>query len=215
MSGKTSSKRMLIINAIVLPILVLGIGMWLSTKIHRSNQPPVLKAGTMLKEPVVLQPFTLIDENGQPFTNASLKGHWSMIFFGFTNCPMVCPTTLTQLNNAYKILEKIDDKRLPKVVFISVDPERDTPRKIKAYLAKLNPAFTGATGKQKNLDKLTSSLGIMYAKAMKSNEINYNISHSGVILVTNPDGNWVAVLSTPHDGKIIAKDILILQKHNT
>jgi len=214
MSDKNSSKRLLIIST-VLAILVLCLGAWLSTRIQRPHKSAVLEGGTMLKEAVVLRPFKLIDDNGQPFTNKNLKGHWSLIFFGFTNCPMICPTTLAQLNIAYKTLEKIGSKQLPKVVFISVDPERDTPKIIKAYLAKLNPAFIGVTGKKKSLEKLTQTLGIMFAKAMKSNEENYDINHSGTILVTNPDGNWIAVLSTPHKGEIIAKDMLKLQQHNT
>lgn len=213
MSRKINNKRMLIINVVVLAVLVLGLGIWLSTKTQSPKPSVALERGTMLLPPVALERFNLVDDNGQPFTKNNLKGHWSLIFFGFTNCPMVCPTTLTELNKAYQSLKQANSKQMPTVIFISVDPERDTAKKIKTYLANFNPQFVGATGNKESIDKLTKNLGIMYAKAKKSNEENYDVSHSGTLLIINPEGDWAAILTSPHDGKTIARDFLKIQQY--
>ncbi len=208
MSKEASNKRILLFSVILIAILVSILGLWLFKQVHR----PTLKNGTMLQHPVVLKQFNLIDKNGKPFTNANLKGHWSLIFFGFTNCPSMCPATLAQMNKAYKKLKtERSGTKLPNVYFISVDPKRDTSKKIKAYLAKFNPAFNGATGSKESIDSLTKNLGVAYAKATKSNDKNYDINHSGMILVINPNGEWIGVLSAPHDGETIARDFVGIQ----
>jgi len=210
----TTSKRILMVNGIAIIVLALGLGIWLSVKTHRPNQPLALQGGTILKEPVSLKEFNLTDFNGKPFTNESLKGHWTLIFFGFINCPMICPTTLAQLNNAYKEWQQSDTGVLPKMVFISIDPDRDTPKELKAYLAKFNPAFIGVTGNKAALSHLTKNLGIMYAKIKKPNTKNYDITHSTRILVINPDGEWAAILSAPRNGNILASNMLRIQREN-
>ncbi len=192
---------------ILIAIVALALGIWLQSDIHKSKKPLAIKNGTVLARPVPLKPFTLTSDEGKPFTNNSLKGHWSLLFFGFTSCPMICPTTLSELNKAYDTL-RLNKKKPPQIVFISVDPKRDSNSRIHNYLANFNSHFIGVTGDASQIDKLTKTVGIAYLKSKKSGEKNYQIEHSGAILVINPKGEWVALLRAPHSGDAIAKDFL-------
>lgn len=103
--------------------------------------------GVILPSPKEIENFKLTDNLGKPFSKKNLQGHWTMMFFGFTNCGMVCPTTLASLNEMYKTLQKeLSDNQLPQVLLISVDPERDSVEKMNEYVTTFNPHFTGARG---------------------------------------------------------------------
>ena len=214
MEKGTIIQRQLWITVITVALLALVLGIWLHTQSsNKSVQSSRLQNGTMLPKPYVLNSFQLTDDQGRPFTNDTLRGHWSLLFFGFTHCPMMCPTTLAKLNDAYKELRQLDNENLPQVVFISIDPDRDSAKQIKYYLSNFNDNFVGATGSKGQLKQLTQSLGIVYMKAIKSGEEDYNIEHSGSILVINPLGEWVAVLSPPQDGHMIAQEFMRIQTH--
>ena len=187
---------------------------WLLTKLDRQRKPIQITNGTVLSIPNKIMPFKLIDEDGKAFTNANLKGHWSMLFFGFTRCPMMCPKTLSELNKAYLNLEQQKlVKYLPQIIFVSVDPDHDTPSVIKKYVQSFNVNFIGITGTQKQIKNFTKRLGIVYAKSIKSDGSDYDINHSGAILIINPDGKWRALLNFPHKSDIIVKDFVIIQKN--
>jgi len=210
---KDNSKRWSISLIIILAALfALIIGAWIQHQTHKRTKPIALNNGTILPTPLAIKSFSLTDDNGKPFTQANLKGHWSLLFFGFTHCPIICPTTLAELNKAYQRLQSSDAKTVPQVVFISIDPERDTAQKIHTYLNNFNNNFVGATGDKTQLNQLTKQLGIAYMKATKSGAKNYDVEHSGAILVLNPKGEWVALLSAPHSGKEIAQSFLRIQQ---
>ncbi len=207
------TRRLLCITTVIAAaLLALAIGLWLQTSANRPAKSVALANGTVLPTPYGITPFKLTNTQGKIFNNKNLRGHWTLIFFGFTHCPMICPTTLSELNKAYQQLKVEDRKSLPKILFVSIDPERDTAPVIKSYLANFNKNFSGVTGNKEELDSLTKQLGIAYMKATKSNEKNYNIEHSGSILVVNPNGEWVAVLSSPKNGNTIAEDFMRIQK---
>ncbi len=167
-----------------------------------------LQSGTALPHPQNLAPFQLSDMNGQSFTNKDLLGHWSLVFFGFTRCPAICRTSLAELAHAVKLLPP--GASVPQIVFISIDPDHDSAQTIKKYVSKFNAAILGATGSPLQLEALTKPVGIMFAKI--PTQQNYTMSHSDIILVVNPRGEWVAVLTPPHQDNQIANDLAVIQK---
>lgn len=165
--------------------------------------------GTFLTPPQNITEFTLTDNHGNPFTKESLKGHWTMMFFGFTNCGMVCPTTMDALNKMYKIMEKeLPNNQLPQVTFISVDPDRDTIEKINDYINSFNPHFVGARAEIAETIAFEKQLHIVAAKLEVDGQgkNQYTINHTAEILLFNPNGQVQALLSYPHEPEQMVKD---------
>ncbi len=214
MAAVTPSRPRYMFWLIGIAILALLFGLWAQHNIGKKpNKPLILAAGTLFPQPRPLSPFQLTDDHNKPFTNDNLKGHWSLIFFGFTHCPMLCPTTLSTLNQTYQTLAQAKQQPMPQVVFVSVDPERDTSAKIRHYLISFNKSFVGATGKKANIDALTQEFNVMYAKVMASSDAEaneYSIDHSGTVLLVDPNGQLYAVFTTPHDPQKIAADIAMI-----
>jgi len=214
MSVTSKNGRYFLVGIIIVAILALLFGLWVHHNFGNRIKNPAdlnLAKATVLPQPKNLTPFQLTTDNKQVFTNNNLKGHWSLLFFGFTNCPELCPTTLATLNKMYQILQHDKQNPMPQVVFISVDPKRDTPQKIADYLLGFNKNFIGTTGNQQQLDQLTQELNVMYAKIMaNSTDQNYSVDHSGTILMTNPQGQLYAVFTTPHDPQALAQDVRVI-----
>ncbi|MDC0167998.1 SCO family protein [bacterium] len=149
--------------------------------------------------------FSLKDMNNKIITQESFNGPLTAIFFGFTNCPDVCPMTLNKMDI---VLDKLKNKKNLKVFFISVDPERDTPEVIKNYLSNFDNNFIGITGEAEKIFLLYQSWGIMSKKVFSENG-EYNIDHSSpVILLKN--GKYVATISHRDD---IKSSLKILKKY--
>lgn len=205
-------KRRAIFIGLIICIIALGFALWLHfTRHSKQENTSHLQQGTAFPAAIALEAFQLTDGNNKPFTNKNLKGHWSLFFFGFTRCPKVCPTTLSILNKAYQILEKADPNNLPHVVFISVDPKRDSPKATMQYAKRFNKHFIGVTGNKASIDGLTKNLGIMHAVAQKSGEPGYQINHSGTIIVINPKGQWAGILMPPFNANVMANDFMAMQ----
>jgi len=172
--------------------------------------------GFILPKSREIQDFHLTDHTGKAFTKAELKGHWTFLFFGFTNCPMICPTTMASLNKMYQLLEKeIPKEYLPEVVMISVDPEEDSSARMQSYVTAFNPHFKGARGdivETENLEKELhiAAIKMQLPKQDKETKERYTINHSAEILVFNPEGKLQAYLSYPHEPKKMAKDYQVL-----
>lgn len=172
----------------------------------QQKNPTNLTNGTLFSTDYKIKPFELIDDNGKAFTIKNLKGSWSLLFFGFTQCPMMCPSTLSELNKAYDLLKKENffGKSL-QIVFISVDPEHDTPAVLKKYISSFNSSFIGVTGTKSQVDEFTKQFGIFYEK-IKNKNSDSEINHSGAILIISPSAKWKAILSFPHHANTIAED---------
>ncbi len=167
--------------------------------------------GTLLDTPRVVSPFVLTGVDDVPFNNASLKGNWTMVFFGFTNCGSICPTTMAELGKMYHRLEKKGTKKLPQVVMISVDPERDNLDKLSHYVKAFDPHFYGARGDEKSINAMTKEMGLAYAKiAIPGDPQNYDIEHTGTVMLFNPKGELTAFFTMPHYASMLAKDYLLL-----
>jgi protein SCO1/2 len=168
--------------------------------------------GTYLENPRAINQFKLIGIDQKAFDNSSLIDQWTLIFFGFTNCSYLCPTTMSELGKMYRILEKKGIKNLPHVVMISLDPYRDDQEKLAHYVTSFHPNFYGVRGDELSIKSMTREMGIAYAKVMDKDDESgsYDVQHSGALMLFNPKGELSAFFTTPHHGDLLAKDYLLL-----
>ena len=164
----------------------------------RSHSGPItLLTGTMLEPRRALGDFSLLDHHGAAFTPQSLKGRWSLLFFGYTNCPDLCPTTLTALAAMDKSLRSDASSVRPQVVFVSVDARRDTPAVLARYVPYFNPGFLGVTAAdQPTVEKFARHLGVSVIIG-EEHDGTYSVDHSGAIFAVAPDGQLAAILTGP------------------
>jgi len=162
-----------------------------------SHKPPVVLAtGVMLVPSRALADFSLIDNQGRSFGAANLRGHWSLMFFGYTNCPDFCPTTLTTLAAMEKRLRAAKAES-PQVIFVSVDAKRDTPAQLAKYVPYFDPDFIGLTAAdQPAIERQAKKWGVA-VMIEPASDGNYTVDHSGAMFVINPAGNLAAILSGP------------------
>ena len=144
----------------------------------------------MTPAPTAPPPIRLTDADGKPLTLADLKGQYTWIYFGFANCPDVCPAAMSFMADEYKRL-KHPERVTP--LFISVDPKRDTPAKLKQYAAYYHPDLRAATGDKAELDPFARALGAAYViDPPKPGTKDYNVSHTNLVFVIDPEGRYVA-----------------------
>ncbi len=163
-----------------------------------------------LPEPRVIADFALVDDEGQPFSLDRLRGHWTLLFFGFTHCPDVCPSALYDLSMIRKKLQQEYPEKAEnlEILFVSLDPERDTPERLKTYVEYFDPAFTGVTGPQAQLAPLAMQLGIAYRiEEHEPGSQNYNVDHSASILLMNPAARLHGVFPAPHSSDPITAEL--------
>lgn len=182
-----------------------GVLMWMSK--HEPAATPSTSTLIVLPQQRVITGFDLIDDRGQKFTINDLRGHWSMIFFGFSHCPDICPGTLNDMKAIKEAFdwEHPDAAPLLQVVFISVDPERDTPTELKQYVDYFHPGFKGVTGTEEDLARLAEQMGITYSvEKHEPGDMRYDIEHTASVLLTNPQGRLYGIFPAPHNpGKMI------------
>lgn len=157
-----------------------------------------LSTGTFLAPSRAVPDFTLIDNHGRPFDSAGLRGRWSMLFFGYTNCPDFCPATLSTLAAMEKRLRAANAAVLPQVIFVSVDAKRDTPAQLDKYVPYFDSQFIGLTAAdQPRIEAVAKQLGVAVS-IQQGNDGNYTVDHSGAIFVLDPDGRITAILTGPY-----------------
>lgn len=198
-------------GAVLAAVIALATGYWLSD--YLLGRPPDLSGlhATVLSQPRDVQPFKLVDHTGKTFDNRALLDRWSFIFFGYTHCPDVCPTTLSVLNSVARKLEGLENQL--QFVFISIDPVRDTPEKLGQFVSYFNGTFIGATGTDDAINALTRQLGVIYARVEeKPGTDNYLMDHSASVLLFDPAGHFHAVFTPPLDAVDIASDFRIISK---
>ncbi|MBW3566631.1 MAG: SCO family protein [Proteobacteria bacterium] len=172
-------------------------------------EPAQLVAGTKLETPRPLPAFQLVRDDESPFTRADFEGEWQLVFFGFTHCPDVCPNTLFLLD---RVVEQLDnaDHVAPEVVFVSVDPERDTPEQVKQYVEYFNDDFVGVTAHgsddgMENLQRLTQAMSVAYEFHPEGD--SYEVIHSSAVLLVNPEAEMHALFTPPLNAADIAADL--------
>lgn len=200
--------RKLIPVAVVAALaLVLGFGLY-AWRQASPEQAPQTRSATVLPTPRALPEFSLVDQHGRPFGRTRLQGEWSLLFFGFTNCPDICPNTLGLLQAVTSRL----GPTAPRVVFISVDPSRDTPPVMKEYVAYFNTGFIGVTGPEAELKKLADALYMPYAHVPAGTGNEYQVEHSGALVLLNPQAEAVAYFSPPLAPEPIVADLRTIVK---
>jgi protein SCO1/2 len=177
---------------------IIGVAGLAASLLWRHRAPAVdLTTGTFITPSRELPDFSLIDQQGRPFGSANLHKHWSMLFFGYTNCPDLCPTTLTTLAAMQKRLRAAKAPVLPQVIFVSVDAKRDTPAQMAKYVPYFDPDFVGLTAAdQPSIEAVAKKLGVAVI-LQPTSDGNYSVDHSGAIFVVDPGGRLTAILSGP------------------
>ena len=199
-----------IIMIIVLVAITLGFS---ASLLFFQNKPLVLQSATWFgQQAKELPAFSLVDHHNQPFDNQSVKGKWQLLFFGYTHCPDICPDTLNMLSNMMKHIDDESVKDKFQVTFVSVDPERDDLVKMKTYVEYFNNRFVSARADIDKVNILTDALGILHYIEKSDDGSNYEVAHSGALALLNPQGQYAAVFSSPHDSKKIAHDLTQLSK---
>lgn len=170
------------------------------------NAIPNELMGVLRPGPKQLQQFNLVDHNNKPFKLERLKDKWTFMFFGYTFCPDICPTTMSALTATISQLKNNPEAAKDvQVVFVSVDPQRDTLEKLANYIGYFNQEFIGVTGERAKLDVLVAQTGAGYAIEPETAPGEYLISHTSAIFLTNPDGELIASFSQPHYPATIAE----------
>lgn len=170
--------------------------------------------GTYLAKPIPINNFYLTDQYGKPFKRENLKGHWSMMFFGFTQCGYVCPVTLNELNHMYHDLKKtLSNKDLPTIIFVTVDPERDSVTEMRKYMKSFDNHFIGAQAGLMETEKLEHQLHITAVKIREKDQPkdDYTMNHSVEILLFNPEAELQAYLAYPHKAKQLEKEYQLIR----
>lgn len=191
----------------IIAIALVGGGWFLMRGYSEFYRQP--EHATVLPSPRALPDFTLVDHNGGTFTRNSLKGAWHLMFFGFTQCPDVCPATLSLLTETNRAMAVDGESTLPDIVLISVDPERDTVDALKSYVSHFGDRVIGLTGDLDQVGQLTSRLGIYFAKRPTPGG-GYSVDHSAAVLVINPEAELQALFSAPKTVAELAHDLPLI-----
>ncbi|MFC6633925.1 SCO family protein [Microbulbifer taiwanensis] len=185
-------------------ILVLFMGAVVAGFLHKMGQPRVitdtelrLNGAVKLERPRILDNFELLADSGSAFRTESLNGRWTLVFFGFTHCPDVCPTTLATLNNFYQALDE-QTRADTDILLVSVDPKRDRPEQLRDYVRYFNADFRGVTGEFLSLKRFANQLNVPFNK-VPLDDGNYTIDHGSQVVLINPRGHYHAFFKAPLD----------------
>ena len=175
-------------------------GFWLARELDSSG--PELASGTWLPQPKTIADFQLTDNSGQPFSRLNLQGKPTLVFFGFTHCPDVCPTTLVKLAQAKKTAH------IPglNVVFVTVDPARDTQKLVGLYVHAFDPDFVGLTGDEKTIDTMAHNFGVAVNKVDLPGG-DYTMDHTAAVFLLNTHGQVAGIFTPPFDTPKLAQDL--------
>lgn len=155
--------------------------------------------------------FNLLDQNGDAFTAENLQDKWTLIFFGYTYCPDVCPLTLATISQFSQLLEGSEYAVDTQVVMVSVDPLRDTAEKLVDYMAFFNKDYVGVTGEYIDIFNLASQLNVAFSYQPAENE-DYLVSHSGEIILINPNGHFQGFFKVPHSPNIMQENYISVRE---
>ncbi|CAI8701621.1 SCO family protein [Pseudomonas chlororaphis] len=207
-----TQKTVFILVALVALVLGLTVNKVLTGK-NQGDPTALIDAGIiLLPQSRNLPDVKMTDQEGQPVLLNELKGKWSLLFFGYTFCPDICPTTLAQLRQIKSELPKEAVDNL-QVVLVSVDPNRDTPQQLKQYLGYFDKDFKGLTATSvADVQKLANAVSIPFIPADTSKP-NYTVDHSGNLAVIGPDGTQRGFIRAPlNNQKLVAQLPVMLQR---
>jgi protein SCO1 len=187
--NETAKSRFFLILSLLLGLVLAGCG-------QAGGEPP-------LEGAKIGGPFTLTDQNGRAVTDRDFAGKYRIVYFGFAHCPDICPTDLAKIGQAMRAFEKDDPARAARVqpIFITVDPERDTPAALKPFAAAFHPRLVALTGTPQQVADAARGYAVYYSKGEGEGQ-NYLVNHMRIIFLMGPDGKPIAML--PHEGEAAA-----------
>jgi protein SCO1/2 len=192
------------------PLLYIAGILAITTVVVVLFQKPYTFHGTVLTPPLPVTDFTLQTGESETFSLSAARGKLVLLFFGYTSCPDVCPTTLAELRQASENLG--DDARNIQVVMVTADPERDTPEKMKAYVAHFDPNFIGVSGNLADLEAIWEELGVFVEKEDTGSAAGYLVSHTSSVYVLERNGNLILMFPYGTSAVDIASDLSELLK---
>lgn len=202
--SKAATKFGLAVAAVILAAAGAGVGLGVT---YRENDARAVflpdRVMTVLPQPQTLTPFTLHDHAGQPFDLARLHGKWSLVFFGFSSCHDVCPSTLATLAQLRGELARDGAVERVQLVFVSVDPGRDDAATLKRYVGAFDAGLLGVTGVDTQIRRLADQLGAAYQVSAGTGSKHYPVIHSPALYLLDPQARYHAVLTPPFDAKVI------------
>ena len=211
-----SFKFSLIVTSVLVMTCLVGGSLFLLSLGDDSN-PRLIpdQVMTVFVNPKPLREFVLTDQNRNAFDLARLKGNWSFLFFGYTHCPDICPSTLASLSKLREQLTKgVNGSKNIQFIFISVDPKRDTAAILKQYTGYFDPLIIGVTGLELELHNLTGQLGALFELESAPDKESYQVYHTSALFLINPQGQFVASLMPPFDISTINRRFIVLKKIN-
>lgn len=179
----------------LIALVVIGVGVFVALRETQTPQPTATSS-TLAPVAGIGGEFSLLDQTGKPFTEKDLLGHPNLVFFGYTFCPDVCPTTLLDAEGWMKELGADADR--VKVIFVTVDPERDTPAKLKDYLASFDPRFIGLSGSREETDKVLKAYRV-FARKVEGKGGDYTMDHTAAVYMIDPQGRFVGIINFQED----------------
>jgi len=204
MSDTGATDRDRNIRLTVLGLLIL-IGIVVAGFVNKISQPRVLtnselklNGAFVFDTPRALPPFNLVDHRGEPFDPARLTGHWTLVFFGFTHCPDICPTTMAFLARLMGQLEGLPEHEDTQVVMVTVDPARDDVAQLARYVPYFDPGFIGVTGEFMDIHRFATALNTPFRKVPGQGE-DYQVDHSANVVLINPRGDYHGFFKAPLD----------------
>jgi protein SCO1/2 len=196
------------LRILVVALVVLVAAMFVLPRAQRGEAP---QAATLLPEARPLPDVRFVDKSGSEAHLSDLEGDFTLVFFGFTNCPDVCPLTLSLLAQVRADVASRAPRFTPRVLFVSVDPSRDSPERIAAYLNGFDPEFLGVTAPDAELAPLLAALGVAVEKHEHGGS-SYNVVHNSAVYVLDANAQWIAVSTGPHDPQVLAADYLRIRQ---
>ena len=180
------------------------VGAW---AIREAGRPalPHTEAATILAAARPLPPFALVGADDSPFDRDALLGRYTFVFFGFSNCPDLCPATLTELALARRSLADLPAARLPAVVMVGIDPRRDTQPSLARYVAHFDPGFTAVAGDEAAVRRLAAALGAVVDTPAAADS-GYRVEHTAAVFLVDPDAALAAVFPSPLVARTLAAD---------
>jgi protein SCO1 len=185
-------------TTIVLAVAGLIIGTALGTLALRSTGPTSEDRVQVTGKSLVGGPFSLVDQTGKRVTDKDYRGKYMLVFFGYTNCPDICPAGLQVMSAALEKIGQRGDDIIP--LFITVDPERDTPQKLAAYVKNFSPRLIGLTGSPSDVAAAAKAYRVFYQKVPDENDpTHYSVDHSSIFYLMGKDGSLLAPIPAAND----------------
>ncbi|MGH8042095.1 MAG: SCO family protein [Rudaea sp.] len=194
---------------IVVAAVVAALGLWLGQRYFAAPVPSRLANAVLYPSPRPIVDFRLTRTDAQSLTTSDWHGHWSVVYFGYTHCPDVCPTALATFAKVWKDLHARGLSEHVRFYFISVDPQRDTPQILRRYVDLFDPDFVAATGADAELTALTRALGLIYTRTTGVNG-EIQVEHSGSAVIVDPHARQVGIFRPPFAAHALAGDLATL-----